>query len=158
MSGPVATGVFASPLGPLRASATDSALRSLSFVDEDAPVPARGAHGVLDGLERELRAYFGGELRAFRTPVEPLGTGFQRRVWDALMEIPFGETWSYARLAARVGSNARAVGGANGRNPVAIVIPCHRVIGADGSLTGYGGGIDRKERLLALEGALLGRG
>lgn len=149
--------VFESPLGALRVEATREALVALSFIDGEAPGVQHGAHPILDRVERELGAYFDGALRAFTVALAPKGTGFQRRVWDALLEIPYGETWSYARLASRAGSNARAVGGANGRNPIAIVIPCHRVIGADGSLTGYGGGIDRKERLLALEGALLGR-
>jgi len=104
----------------------------------------------------ELQAYFAGELQAFLTPVKPvIGTPFQRRVWMALARIPFGETWSYARLAAETGSVARAVGAANGANPISIVVPCHRVIGANGSLTGYAGGLDRKRALLLHEDAIL---
>lgn len=105
--------------------------------------------GVTDQLDR----YWRGELREFSVPVAPEGTPFQQRVWAALMDIPFGKTESYGRLAARIGAPgaARAVGGANSRNPISIVIPCHRVIGSTGVLTGYAGGLSRKEQLLALE-------
>jgi methylated-DNA-[protein]-cysteine S-methyltransferase len=101
----------------------------------------------------QLRSYFAGELRYFDLPLAPPGTPFQRDVWAALREIPYGETISYAELAAAVGrpGSARAVGAANGRNPIAVVIPCHRVIGASGALTGYGGGLERKRLLLDLE-------
>jgi methylated-DNA-[protein]-cysteine S-methyltransferase len=101
----------------------------------------------------QLQAYFAGELRAFDLPLAPHGTPFQREVWSALREIPYGSTISYAELAAAVGrpDAARAVGAANGRNPIAVVIPCHRVIGASGALTGYGGGLGRKRLLLDLE-------
>ena len=101
----------------------------------------------------ELDAYFAGRLQSFTAPVRLTGTPFQRKVWAALRGIPYGETVSYAEIARRVGqpTACRAVGLANGRNPVSIVVPCHRVIGADGSLTGYGGGLDRKRFLLALE-------
>jgi methylated-DNA-[protein]-cysteine S-methyltransferase len=112
------------------------------------------------GLTVALRAYFGGELAAIdRLPVEADGTEFQKKVWSALREIPCGETWSYSQLARRIGRPAavRAVGLANGSNPVGVVVPCHRVIGADGSLTGYGGGLERKRWLLAHEGAELGQ-
>ena len=102
---------------------------------------------------RQLEDYFAGRLTAFDLPLEPAGTQFQRRVWAALETIPYGETWSYGQLARAIGhaSASRAVGLANGRNPIAVVIPCHRVIGSDGSLTGYGGGLDRKRYLLRLE-------
>ncbi len=104
----------------------------------------------------ELAAYFAGTRREFTVPLAArLGTPHQRRVWQALLRIPFGTTWSYARLAAETGGVARAVGAANGANPLCIVVPCHRVIGADGSLTGYAGGLERKRALLLLEGALL---
>jgi methylated-DNA-[protein]-cysteine S-methyltransferase len=101
----------------------------------------------------QLRAYFAGELRDFDLPLAPRGTDFQRRVWSALREIPYGQTIAYAELAAAVGRPraARAVGAANGRNPIAVVIPCHRVIGSGGALTGYGGGLARKRLLLDLE-------
>jgi len=101
----------------------------------------------------QLHAYFDGELTEFDLPLQMEGTAFQRQVWDALLDIPYGETTSYGEIARRVGKPgaARAVGLANGQNPVAIIVPCHRVIGADGSLTGYGGGLDRKVTLLQLE-------
>lgn len=102
---------------------------------------------------RQLEAYFAGDLKQFDLPLAPAGTEFQQSVWRALIEIPYGETRSYGDLARHLGSPKlnRAVGMANGRNPISIVIPCHRVIGADGSLTGYGGGVERKRWLLALE-------
>jgi methylated-DNA-[protein]-cysteine S-methyltransferase len=107
-------------------------------------------------LRRQLAEYFAGQRTAFELPLAPAGTPFQRGVWDALVAIPYGETRSYGELAALVGKPgaARAVGSANHDNPIAVVIPCHRVIGAGGSLTGYAGGIDRKRYLLELEGAL----
>lgn len=102
---------------------------------------------------RQLEAYFAGDLKQFDLPLAPAGTEFQQSVWRALIEIPYGETRSYGELARQLGSPKlnRAVGMANGRNPISIVIPCHRVIGADGSLTGYGGGVERKRWLLAHE-------
>ena len=114
--------------------------------DDDAPLAAARA---------QLDEYFAGHRRDFDLPLAPRGPEFQRRVWEALRRIPFGTTTSYAALAARIGSPTavRAVGAANGRNPLPIVVPCHRVIGADGSLTGFGGGIERKRWLLAHEGA-----
>jgi methylated-DNA-[protein]-cysteine S-methyltransferase len=101
----------------------------------------------------QLDAYFAGELTRFDVPLAPRGSEFQQRVWAALQEIPYGRTESYGELAERIGSpgGARAVGLANGKNPIGIIIPCHRVVGADGSLTGYGGGLDRKKQLLDLE-------
>ena len=103
---------------------------------------------------RQLKEYFAGTRRVFDLPLRAQGTDFQRRVWRELTKIPFGETWSYGQLARRIENpnGSRAVGLANGRNPIAIVVPCHRVIGADGSLTGFGGGIERKQWLLAHEG------
>ena len=115
----------------------------------------RGADSLLDEARRQLVAYFAGGLRAFDLPLAPNGTEFQRRVWTELTKIPFGATISYARLARRVSNAAavRAVGAANGRNPIPIIVPCHRVIGSDGSLTGFGGGLARKQWLLKHEGA-----
>jgi AraC family transcriptional regulator of adaptative response/methylated-DNA-[protein]-cysteine methyltransferase len=112
-----------------------------------------GRTELLQQLETEVAAYFGGELRTFETPVDTPGTPFQTRVWDVLREIPFGQVRSYAEQARAIGDPAavRAVARANGDNRVAIVIPCHRVIGSDGSLTGYGGGLWRKKYLLDLE-------
>lgn len=102
----------------------------------------------------QLRAYFAGDLREFEVPTRPTGTPFQLRVWEELSRIPFGETISYGEQARRIGmpKAVRAVGRANGVNPIAVIVPCHRVIGANGKLTGYGGGLDRKAKLLALEG------
>ena len=115
----------------------------------------RGTDSLLDEARRQLVAYFARRLRAFDVPLAPNGTDFQRRVWNALREIPFGTTISYAALARRVSNAAavRAVGAANGRNPIPIMVPCHRVIGSDGSLTGFGGGLPRKQWLLRHEGA-----
>lgn len=140
-----------SPIGQLTLSGTEAALTALDFGDRrgegDRPSP------LLERAARELAEYFEGTRRVFTVPLAPAGTPFQRRVWDALAEIPYGETASYGTIAAKVGSPraCRAVGMANHRNPIAIFIPCHRVVGADGALTGYAGGLDRKERLLALE-------
>ncbi len=115
----------------------------------------RGTDGLLTEAREQLTAYFAGRLRSFDVPLAPNGTDFQRRVWSALREIPFGTTISYADLARRVSNVAavRAVGAANGRNPIPIIVPCHRVIGSDGSLTGFGGGLPRKQWLLRHEGA-----
>jgi len=108
----------------------------------------------LPAAARQLKEYFSGKRREFALPLRMAGTEFQRRVWSELSQIPFGETRSYSQLAKRLNNpnGSRAVGLANGRNPIAIIVPCHRVIGADGSLTGFGGGIDRKEWLLSHEG------
>jgi len=113
-----------------------------------------GTNSILEEAAAEVGAYFAGELREFRVPIAPQGTPFQREVWRGLREIPYGVTASYAELADRLGrpKAVRAIAQANGRNPVAIIVPCHRVIGSDGSLTGYGGGLWRKKRLLELEG------
>lgn len=123
----------------------------------DFPLAKPGTDPVLAQAARELQAYFAGTQHGFDVPVRfAVGTPFQREVWTALQRIPYGQTWTYAQLAAVVGrpQAQRAVGAANGRNPLSVVVPCHRVIGASGALTGYGGGLDRKRTLLALEGAL----
>jgi methylated-DNA-[protein]-cysteine S-methyltransferase len=115
-------------------------------------------HPVLATARAQLEEYFARERREFDLPLAPVGTVFQRRVWTALLDIPYGATASYGEIARRLGlplTASRAVGLANGSNPISIVVPCHRVIGADGSLTGYGGGLDRKRYLLDLEGDLL---
>lgn len=108
---------------------------------------------LLKEAARQLESYFAGELKEFSLPLEPSGTDFMRQVWSALCEIPFGKTATYGEIAQRIGrpKAARAVGLANNRNPIPIFIPCHRVIGADGSLTGYAGGLDMKKKLLDLE-------
>jgi len=157
------------PLGPMLAGADTQALRFLDFHDRRAiqaqiaalrrtsglPI-ARGDCAILDELRVELGAYFERRLRSFSIPVTSPGTPFQALVWRALSEIPYGETRSYGEVARAIGSpNAsRAVGTANGVNRIAIVVPCHRVVNADGSLGGYGGGLERKHALLELEGAL----
>jgi methylated-DNA-[protein]-cysteine S-methyltransferase len=141
-----------SPLGPLTLVSDGSALTALHF--DAAGVPGEAAQDdVLAAASSQLAEYLAGERRAFDPPLSPAGTPFQREVWAALQEIPYGETIGYGALAARLGrpSAARAVGLANGRNPLAIVVPCHRVIGASGALTGYGGGLERKRLLLELE-------
>jgi methylated-DNA-[protein]-cysteine S-methyltransferase len=146
-----------SPIGELTLTAVGGVLTGVHMNEQ------RHTPKIPDGCERDdagfahvvaqLDAYFAGELTDFELPMEMRGTDFQRRVWAALSEIPYGETISYGELARRVGNPkaSRAVGLANGRNPVAIVVPCHRVIGADGSLTGYGGGLQRKVWLLEHE-------
>jgi methylated-DNA-[protein]-cysteine S-methyltransferase len=110
---------------------------------------------VLDETARQLREYFAGTRQTFDLPLAPRGSGFQELVWQTLLKIPFGETWSYGQLAKHIGrpSASRAVGTANGANPISIIVPCHRVIGANGTLTGYGGGLPAKRWLLAHEGA-----
>jgi methylated-DNA-[protein]-cysteine S-methyltransferase len=146
-----------SPLGPLLLAADDAGLRFIEFVNGRRPVlldPTwREDLAALQEPIRQLAAYFGGELEAFDLPLAPVGTPFQLAVWRRLCEIPYGETISYGELARCLGNpNAsRAVGLANGANPIPIVIPCHRVIGSNGKLTGYGGGLPIKEKLLALE-------
>jgi methylated-DNA-[protein]-cysteine S-methyltransferase len=146
-----------SPIGGLLLAGTAEALRVLAFVRDGLPVPdpawVPDEAGVLAPVEAELEAYFAGRVRRFETRVAPAGTPFQQRVWAALREIPYGETISYGELARRIGSAGavRAVGAANGANPIAIIVPCHRVIGADGSLTGFGGGLPTKRALLDLE-------
>lgn len=140
-----------SPIGPLTLRGKAGALTALGFGD------AREGDGpsspLLERAARELAEYFAGERRVFSIPLDPAGTPFQRKVWDALREIPYGETASYREIAARIGNPkaCRAVGMANGRNPISIFIPCHRVIGAGGQLVGYAGGLDIKKALLELE-------
>lgn len=144
-----------SPLGVLTLVSNGAALTRLEFENPRWPyvAPERGEDEILTRARRQLDAYFAGRLDTFDVPLAPAGTGFQQKVWRALMSIGYGATWSYGRLAAAIGSPkaSRAVGLANGRNPIAIIVPCHRVIGADGSLTGYGGGMRRKQHLLDLE-------
>jgi len=159
-------GTIQSPLGTLLAVVDDTGVRALEFVKADGPIRqlelmqrtlaaplVRGDHPVLDRLRAQLAEYFAGERRVFDVPVRPKGTPFQERVWKALLDIPYGEVRSYIDLARALGNPkaVRAVGGANGSNPISIIVPCHRVIGADGAIVGYGGGVERKEWLLALE-------
>ncbi len=150
--------IFASPLGALTVSSDGAGLTGVRFAEQAAVELSRrdDAAAVLARAREQLAAYFAGELRAFELPLAPRGSEFQRKVWAALLEIPFGATTSYGALARRLGrpSAARAVGAANGRNPIAILVPCHRVVGASGALTGYAGGLERKRWLLAHESVL----
>jgi methylated-DNA-[protein]-cysteine S-methyltransferase len=141
-----------SPIGELLLASDGHALTAVHMNGTPGPGWQRDP-GALHEPAEQLGAYFAGELREFDLPLAPHGTPFQREVWSALREIPYGSTISYAELAAAVGRPhaARAVGAANGRNPIAVVVPCHRVIGASGALTGYGGGLGRKRLLLDLE-------
>jgi methylated-DNA-[protein]-cysteine S-methyltransferase len=148
-----------SPIGVLTLVNDGDALCGLHMeYRQHPPAPATFGNQTAVGFEQiteELGEYFAGDRTEFTVPLAPHGTEFQRRVWDALLTIPYGETRSYGEIARQIGEPgweaARAVGAANGRNPISIVVPCHRVIGADGSLVGYGGGLDRKKFLLALE-------
>jgi methylated-DNA-[protein]-cysteine S-methyltransferase len=157
--------IIDSPIGPLTLVAADGKLTGL-YLDtprsgsrrhqptaETLGLPGDPAAGPFAAAADQIAAYFAGGLTEFSLPLDPAGTPFQRRVWAGLREIPYAKTWSYGQLAAHIGSPAavRAVGLANGQNPIAVVIPCHRVIGSDGSLTGYGGGLERKRYLLDLE-------
>ena len=147
------------PLGRLRLTAVRDGLTGIAF-DGDRYAPPKipswvqdPAFPVLRRAAAQLATYFAGKRQSFQLPLVPTGTSFQRAVWDAIATVPAGETISYAELARRAGhpGSARAAGAATGRNPLAIVIPCHRIVGSDGSLTGYAGGLDRKRALLALE-------
>lgn len=146
-----------SPVGPLRFYATDGGLTAIYLENhKGAPVLSateREDHPVLLAARRQLEEYFAGARRSFDLPLAPVGTPFQQTVWKALREIPLGATWSYGDLARHIGraGAARAVGAANGRNPLSIVVPCHRVVGTDGTLTGYAGGVPVKRWLLEHE-------
>lgn len=146
--------VHDSPIGPLTLASERGSLVGVWFANADGIPPVAGERdAVLDRVRRELDEYFAGSRRTFTVPVAPDGTPFQRTVWAALQTVKYGTTTSYGAIAAQIGSPkaVRAVGTANGANPIPIVIPCHRIIGADGSLTGFGGGIERKRFLLDLE-------
>lgn len=157
------------PLGAITAAASSAGLVLLDFSDNRAPrreladttagiarAIEPGANSILDQTGAELSEYFAGARRTFTVPLDLCGTAFQVSVWDQLLRIPFGETRTYVEVARALGnpSATRAVGAANGRNPIAIIVPCHRVIAADGTLWGYGGGLERKRWLLEHEGAL----
>ena len=147
--------IFLTPIGKLKITATAKAIKSVDFIgDNDAQEEQlNSAHTLLQECKKQLNEYFKGERKTFSLPLDPDGTDFQKKVWLALQEIPFGKTVSYGELANKMGDKnlMRAVGGANGRNPIAIIIPCHRVIGTGGTLTGYAGGLWRKKWLLDLE-------
>ncbi|MGB8536362.1 MAG: methylated-DNA--[protein]-cysteine S-methyltransferase [Acidobacteriaceae bacterium] len=148
-----------SPVGKLKLVASDKGLVAILW-QNDKPARVRlnelvedTVHPILLDTERELGEYFAGNRKTFSIPLDMRGTPFQKNVWHALLAIPFGETRSYGQLAKQLGNPQamRAVGAANGRNPISIVVPCHRVIGASGKLTGFGGGLETKARLLSLE-------
>jgi methylated-DNA-[protein]-cysteine S-methyltransferase len=166
----VAQSLIESPIGPLLIVTSDKGVRLLSFVDgtqhdalastlaPDAAADTGAAEGLLTEATRQLKEYFEGERREFALPLDPAGTDFQRRVWRTIAAIPFGQTASYAEVAVSAGApNAyRAAGTACATNPIAVIVPCHRVIGSDRALHGYGGGLDSKVWLLRHEGALAG--
>jgi methylated-DNA-[protein]-cysteine S-methyltransferase len=146
------THTFDSPIGPLTLRGGPEALTALDF---DSAEPASDGSGDFGRACSQLAEYFAGSRRSFTLPLDLGGTPFQRSVWEALRAIPYGETTTYAQLAAAIGRPraVRAVAAAVGRTPVPIIVPCHRVVGSDGSLTGYRGGLERKRALLELEGA-----
>jgi methylated-DNA-[protein]-cysteine S-methyltransferase len=163
MTNPIAFTTMDSPVGELLLVANGRALIGISFaqhrhalVREASWVRDDGSNGILADTRAQLEAYFAGDLTSFDLPLAPTGSPFEQRVWATLRTIPYGTTMSYGELARRIGKPkaARAVGSANGRNPISIVVPCHRVIGANGSLVGFGGGMERKQWLLVHEGAI----
>ncbi|WP_211315187.1 methylated-DNA--[protein]-cysteine S-methyltransferase [Photobacterium lipolyticum] len=152
---------YQSPIGLLTIQANDHGLLGVWFQTQTTQPDTLGKldseHPVLKQAVSEFQEYFAGTRQIFKVPLAATGTEFQQKVWQALTTIPFGTTWSYQDLANVIGNPkaVRAVGLANGKNPISIIVPCHRVIGKNGKLTGYAGGIERKERLLKHEGALL---
>lgn len=144
--------VIATPVGPLGLQARGDRLSHI-LLRARGHTAGRPLTGVLAEASRQLMAYFDGRLRLFDLPLAPAGTPFQLAVWEALQTIPYGDTWSYTELAERIDRPAavRAVGAANGQNPLPIVVPCHRVIGSNGKLVGFGGGLEMKRALLAIE-------
>lgn len=154
--------LYDSPHGQMLLVAGDDGLTGVYFDGQkyhpelDPDWRRDAGHAVLAQAKRELAEYFGGERRVFEAPLAPEGTPFQKSVWKAISTVAFGETITYEALARRAGcpGSARAAGAATGRNPIAVIVPCHRIVGSDGSLTGYAGGLDRKRALLALEAGL----
>jgi methylated-DNA-[protein]-cysteine S-methyltransferase len=148
-----------SPLGLIRITASDTGLHSVLFTDntdqQEVPVYTPSCNHIIATTIQQLREYFHEGRRLFDIPLDPAGTLFQQQVWQELVKIPFGKTSTYSAIARQLSNplSVRAVGTANGKNPIAIIVPCHRVIGADGSLTGYAGGLWRKAYLLQLEGS-----
>jgi methylated-DNA-[protein]-cysteine S-methyltransferase len=151
--------VIDSPVGPLTVVASGHGVRAVLWADDDpdrvrlGPTTEDPAHPIVAVTVHQLGEYFAGTRTDFDVPLDPVGTEFQRAAWSALRRIPYGTTWSYGQQAEQMGDRrkARAVGAANGRNPISIVVPCHRVVGADGALTGFAGGVDTKAWLLAHE-------
>ena len=159
---------YNSPIGSILVAEEDGHIIEISFMEADTrpefrrtaqPHEPAGSAPVAAACIEELKAYFAGKLQVFTVPIKPMGTDFRMRVWEALMTIPYGETISYKELAARIGQPkaSRAVGGANNHNPISIIVPCHRVIGANGALIGYGGGLGNKEFLLNHERMVLAK-
>jgi methylated-DNA-[protein]-cysteine S-methyltransferase len=148
-----------SPVGELKLVASDKGVAAILWENDNpdrvplGPLMVESENPILRETERQLGAYFAGKLKTFTVPLDFKGTAFQRRVWEALLTIPFGETRSYGEIARQIGnpSASRAVGAANGKNPISIIAPCHRVIGSTGELTGFAGDLEAKERLLGLE-------
>lgn len=141
------------PLGPMRISATDRGLTEARFVEGAGLNELPAGNSVTAAAVSQLREYFAGNRRTFDLPLAAVGTAFRQQVWQALQKIPYGQTCSYRDIAQVIGNPkaVRAVGTSNGSNPIAIIVPCHRVVGADGRLTGYAGGLERKQWLLDLE-------
>lgn len=159
-AGPAVSDTIDSPVGRLLLTGDGTALTGVYFLDAGDRGPADAglnpSPAAFGEVTAQLAAFFGGELKEFDLPLAPSGTAFQLAVWAELTRIPYGATTSYGDIAKALGKSpvaSRAVGAANGRNPIPIIIPCHRVIGADGGLTGYGGGLDRKLTLLKVEGS-----
>ncbi len=159
MTGQAVYTTWRSPIGELRLAASDGVLNEIRLPGRRPDGAGPSDPGPFADAIAQLREYFAGARTTFSIPFEPNGSAFERTVWKALLEVPYGRTVSYGELAERIGlpGRARAVGWANGRNPIPIVIPCHRVIGSDGSLVGYGGGLELKRTLLELEHALPAR-
>jgi methylated-DNA-[protein]-cysteine S-methyltransferase len=155
--------VMNSPVGPLTLVKTKGILSGLymgTAVDACADLTGPRVHSGFEDVVEQLEEYFARRRTVFTVPIAPIGTPFQQRVWTALTTIPYGQTRSYRQLAVAIGNRSamRAVGAANGRNPISIIVPCHRVIGSNGTLIGYGGGLERKQFLLDLEQAVLSNG
>ena len=159
MSNPIYTCFFNSPVGNLKIEANESALKAIHFLESDVklPAPSPHSHAILLDTVEQLKGYFNGTQTSFSLAMQPDGSSFEKQVWHELKSLPPGTTITYKGLAKKLGdpNKVRAVGRANGQNPIPIVIPCHRVIGANNKLTGYAGGIERKRWLLQHEGAIL---
>lgn len=149
---------YQSPIGKICITGSEDAITSISFTDGDSALQPASESGLVKECAKQLQAYFSGSIRKFSLQLEAQGTEFQESVWKSLLRIPFGETRSYAQMALVLGNPKviRAAASANGANPIAIVIPCHRVLGSDGKLVGYSGGLWRKEWLLRHESSLAG--
>jgi methylated-DNA-[protein]-cysteine S-methyltransferase len=147
--------IIKSPVGNLRINESDDHITEVAFTEEELLLPANLSPAI-EATKKQLEAYFIGELEQFDLPLAPLGTDFQRKVWRELEHIPYGQTTSYLDMAKKLGDEKviRAAATANGKNPIAIIIPCHRVIGSNGDLIGYAGGLERKQWLLKHEGAI----